>query len=139
MIFETLQSYDPQNWIQFTCKLTMRAIVGGLAGFYSLGFCYEQGIMAKIDDIAISLMLPSVGYAGLGAFMPTFQWYAAWGVRITAAFLATIVYDIAERVFIAAFQYLFGFNPIDPPSEVESAKPGPDNAEANSSLVAGAA
>jgi hypothetical protein len=63
-------------------------IVGGFAGYYSLGFAYEKGVMAEIDRIAIRILRHKVGYVGLGVVMPTFQWYTAWGVRVTAAAIA---------------------------------------------------
>lgn len=119
MIFDIVQSYDPYNWLPFTCKWTMRAGVGGFCGFYSLGFCYEYGVMAKIDAIAISVILPSIGYAGLGAFMPGFQWYSAWAVRVVAGLLGALIYDLTERACMAAFRYFFASIPIAQPSENE--------------------
>lgn len=88
-------------------KWTPRVIVGTLAGYYSLGVAYEWGFMAKIDRIAINFLVPHVGYAGLGAIMPTFQWYAAWSVRITAAIAAGILYDLSERIFLYVMSLLF--------------------------------
>lgn len=64
---------------RFLMTWTPRVIVAAIAGYYSLGIAYEMGIMAAIDQVAISVLKDSVGYAGLGAVMPTFQWYSAWG------------------------------------------------------------
>ncbi len=77
---------------------TPRTCVAGAAGFYSLGIAYEKGLMAAIDRIAIQVLRHHVGYMGLGAIMPTFQWYSAWGVRLTAALLAGLAYDVTERI-----------------------------------------
>src|SRR6202030_3659505 len=78
----------------FALKWTPRTIIAGFAGYYSLGVAYERGIMAAIDRIAIRILYHFVGYAGIGALMPTIQWYAAWGVRIAAAFTTTLLYDL---------------------------------------------
>ncbi len=91
---------------------TPRTCVAGAAGFYSLGLAYEKGVMAAIDRIAIQLLRHHVGYIGLGAIMPTFQWYSAWGVRLTAALMAGITYDIAERTILLSIHY-FNPNPQD--------------------------
>jgi hypothetical protein len=75
-----------------------RMVVMGLAGFYSLGIAYESGWMASIDRIAIGILRPRVGYAGLGATMPLVQWYAAWTVRILATITAGTVFYLIEKI-----------------------------------------
>lgn len=92
--------------LHFAIKWTPRAIVAGVAGYYSLGIAYEKGIMAAIDRAAIYILRRTVGYAGIGALMPTFQWYSAWAVRVVAALSAGIVYDLAERAACAAYAAL---------------------------------
>lgn len=86
------------QWTQFFFKWTPRAIVAGFAGYYSLGVAYDIGIMARIDYHAIKAFRHFFGYAGIGAFMPTFQWYSAWSVRIASACIAAATYDLALRV-----------------------------------------
>lgn len=98
---------DLKEVFQFAVKWTPRAIVAGLAGYYSLGIAYHMGIMAAIDRIAMHIFLPSLGYMGMGFFMPTFQWYSAWGVRVLAAIGAGFLYDLAEKIFRAAFNAIF--------------------------------
>lgn len=79
-------------------KWTPRLIIMGIAGYYSLGIAYNKGLMATIDRVAISILRHHVGYIGLGAAMPTFQWYSAWTVRTLAAIAAGILYDLIERI-----------------------------------------
>ena len=81
-------------------KWTPRVIVCVVTGYYSLGIAYDTGLMAEIDRIAIPILKNWVGYAGLGAIMPTFQWYAAWAVRVIAAAIAGLIYDLLERLII---------------------------------------
>lgn len=83
---------------QIIAKWSARAVVACLAGYYSLGYAYHSGLMAKIDQYAIQFFLHFFGYAGLGAFMPTFQWYSAWTVRITSGILAAAVWDISIKI-----------------------------------------
>lgn len=64
---------------------------------------YELGIMAEIDKIAIRILRPSLGYMGIAAIMPTFQWYSAYGVRIAAGITATLLYSLVERIMIAIY------------------------------------
>jgi hypothetical protein len=99
-------SPDLSEWFQFALKWTPRAIVVGLAGYYSLGVAYETGIMATIDRWAIRILRPSMGYMGIAAFMPTFQWYSAWSVRIVTAIGAGFLYDLIERIIRAAYTAL---------------------------------
>ncbi len=85
------------------CRLTPRLVLPLLAGYYILGYAYVNGWMAAIDQIAMKVMRDNhMGYMAIGALMPTVQWYAAWAVRVTAATLALVVYDLAERVTICA-------------------------------------
>jgi len=90
--------------ITLALRWTPRAIMAGLGGYYSLGIAYDHGVMAALDRVAIALFRRTMGHVGMGAFMPTFQWYSAWGVRFIAAIGAGILYDLAERtVFAAAY------------------------------------
>ena len=92
--------------IQLLWTWTPRILVAGVAGYYGLGVAYEVGIMAAIDRVAISILRDSVGYAGIGAAMPTFQWYSAWAVRSVAAAGAGLIYDLLERLTIFVFKQL---------------------------------
>lgn len=109
-------NYD--NLAYFTVKWTPRLVVGGLAGFYSLGVAYDVGIMAAIDRVAIKILKHHVGYMGLGAMMPTVQWYAAWGVRMTAAIGAALLYDFLERIVKVVLAY---FRPPEPEKPLQVA------------------
>jgi hypothetical protein len=95
---EQYSSPTPHDFLQFILKWTPRTIVAGFAGYYSLGVAYEMGVMAAIDRIAIRILRHFMGYAGIGAFMPTFQWYSAWSVRIVSALGAGLLYDLTERI-----------------------------------------
>jgi hypothetical protein len=88
--------------VTFALRWTPRAIVAGLGGYYSLGIAYDRGIMAAIDRIAIPVLRKTMGHVGMGAVMPTFQWYSAWGVRFISALGAGLLYDLAERVALGA-------------------------------------
>ena len=105
--------FDSQEYLYFAIKWTPRAIVAGLAAYYSLGIAYERGYMAAIDRVAIRTLRHWMGYAGVGAFMPTFQWYSAWSVRMVAALGAGILYDMIEKVVRAVFARF----PISTPKE----------------------
>jgi hypothetical protein len=96
--------YDQAISIAF--RWTPRTIVAGLGGYYSLGIAYEHGIMAFIDRLAIAVLRKNMGYVAIGAFMPTLQWYSAWAVRLTAAIMTGLLYDLTERVAIAAYTTL---------------------------------
>lgn len=87
-------------------RWTPRAIMAGLGGYYSLGIAYDYGLMASIDRVAIAVFRKTMGHVGMGAFMPTFQWYSAWAVRFSAAVTAGLLYDLAERGIIAAYSCL---------------------------------
>lgn len=114
--FEQYSSPTPQDLLQFALKWTPRTIVAGFAGYYSLGVAYEMGIMAAIDRIAIRILRHFMGYAGIGAFMPTFQWYSAWGVRVASALGAGILYDLTERIIRLAMTRFSGHSTESKPS-----------------------
>ncbi|GAB4190078.1 MAG: hypothetical protein Tsb0015_11020 [Simkaniaceae bacterium] len=84
-----------------------RAIFAVIAGYYSLGVAYDIGLMAAIDRVAIDVLKHYIGYAGLGAAMPTFQWYSAWAVRISAAAAGGLLYDVLERISLYVFHNCF--------------------------------
>ncbi|WP_068470987.1 hypothetical protein [Candidatus Protochlamydia phocaeensis] len=116
----SLQSLNNQfcscdNFSHFILHWTPRAVVAGVAGLYSLGFAYDIGLMAAIDRIAIRILRYFVGYIGVGAAMPTVQWYSAWAVRLSAALLAGIIYDLCERIIRYAIRHFF---PVTPPSPI---------------------
>ena len=90
----------------FTLKWPPRVCIAAVGGYYSLGVAYEYGIMAAIDKLAIRFLKHWVGSTGIGALMPTAQWYAAWGVRGIAALGAGKLYDLAERIVLAAVKVL---------------------------------
>lgn len=83
--------------LDFLIKWTPRAIAVAIGGYYGLGVAYEWGIMAQVDQVAIKIIKHFAGYAGIGALMPTVQWYSAWGVRIVMGLSLGLLYDIAER------------------------------------------
>lgn len=113
-MFNNINQYAPSppfhEWFHFALKWTPRAIVAGLAGYYCLGAAYDMGVMAAIDRIAIRILRPSLGYMGMAAFMPTFQWYSAWGVRVLSAISAGLLYDLLERIFKIAYNCCFQKN-----------------------------
>ncbi|EKE07902.1 MAG: hypothetical protein ACD_17C00467G0002 [uncultured bacterium] len=76
---------------------TPRAIAVSLGAYYGLGMAYDFGLMAIVDQVAIRVIKHFSGYIGVGALMPTVQWYAAWTARILFAVGAGIVYECAER------------------------------------------
>lgn len=81
----------------FFVKWTPRAIAATVGGYYGLGIAYELGLMALIDQVAIQILKNFFGYAGIGALMPTVQWYTASGVQVIIALGAGLLYDLAER------------------------------------------
>jgi hypothetical protein len=83
---------------QFLFKWTPRALVVGIGAYYGLGIAYEIGLMAAIDKIAIGILKKSVGYVGIGALMPTVQWYSSIGVRIAMGTAAALGYDLCLRI-----------------------------------------
>lgn len=89
---------SPQGGIkEFIIKWTPRAAAVAIGGYYGLGIAYEWGLMASIDQFAIQVIKHFAGYAGVGALMPTAQWYAALGVRVTIGIVAGVIYDLTER------------------------------------------
>ena len=86
-------------------KLAPRIIIGGLAAYYSLGLAYNMGLMAVIDKFAIKILLPNVGYIGLGAVMPTVQWYTAWTARLIVGTVAAFLYDLCEKIATLVYRY----------------------------------
>lgn len=95
---------SPIDFAQFLLRWTPRTIIAGFAGYYSLGMAYDRGLMAAIDRVAIQVFRHFLGYAGMGAIMPTFQWYSAWGVRIVAALAAGLLYDLTERMVLISWR-----------------------------------
>lgn len=91
---------------EFLIHWTPRAVTAAIGGYYGLGIAYELGIMAAIDAIAIQTLKHFVGYAGIGALMPTAQWYSAWGVRIAIGLIAGFAYDLAERCALCTYSRL---------------------------------
>jgi hypothetical protein len=94
---------DQNNWsfentARFLVKWTPRAIAVGLGAYYGLGVAYGIGLMALIDKVAILILKRWVGYVGVGAAMPTFQWYASIIVRGGMALIAGALYDGGERL-----------------------------------------
>lgn len=90
----------------FVIKWTPRVIAVAIGGYYGLGIAYELGLMALIDRVAIQIIKHFLGYAGVGALMPTVQWYAAWGTRITMGFAVGLIYDLVEKSARRALIYL---------------------------------
>jgi hypothetical protein len=84
----------------FLLTWTPRILIAGIIGYYSLGIAYDWGIMAAIDRVAISILRDTVGYVGIGVFMPTIQWYAAWSVQVISAACAGLLYDLVERLTV---------------------------------------
>lgn len=92
-----------------TARLTPRLVIGGLAGYYILGYAYMNGWMAAIDQFVMQLMRDhGMGYIAIGALMPQVQWWASRGVQVSGAFIAALAYDLAERVMIYSISF---FNP----------------------------
>jgi len=89
----------------FAVKWTPRFLAIGVGGYYGLGLAYEFGLMAVIDRVAMVIIKSLAGTAGLGAFMPVFQWYSSIGVRVVAALSAGILYDLTERLFNKCLQF----------------------------------
>lgn len=103
---------------RFLLKWTPRVLVAALAGYYCLGVAYSWGVMAAIDRVAISALRSTVGYAGVGAAMPTFQWYSAWGVRSVVALGAGVLYDLTERIVLYIYHRIhdYFYPPEQPPA-----------------------
>lgn len=99
-----VSSPDFSELFRFALKWTPRSAVAGLAGYYCLGIAYNTGIMAAIDRLTMHILRPSMGYMGMAIFMPTFQWYSAWGVRVVSAIVSGFLYDLAEKTVCIAFR-----------------------------------
>ena len=89
-------------------KWAPRVIAVAIGGYYGLGIAYELGLMALIDQIAIPILKHFFGYAGVGAFMPTVQWYAAWGMRVTIGLAAGFIYDRMAKSARSALSFFKG-------------------------------
>ena len=91
---------------EFLLKWTPRALVVACGAYYGLGVAYEIGLMAAIDRVAIQILKQWVGYIGIGALMPTVQWYSALAVRCCMSATAALLYNVLERIGQAAYRYL---------------------------------
>jgi hypothetical protein len=112
---------SPENVKSFLIKWTPRALAVAIGGYYGLGIAYELGLMAVIDKIAIAIFKHSVGYVGIGAAMPTFQWYSAWAIRISIGLGVGGLYDLTERAAKNALSYLKSrFEPSPTPGTLTS-------------------
>jgi hypothetical protein len=92
--------WNPTPLSQFNLFM-QRASLGlsiAIPSYYSLGFAYKTGLMARIDLIAIEVLSHFTGYMGVAIWMPTVQWYAAVGVRIAAGAVCGLLYTIIEKV-----------------------------------------
>ena len=96
-------SSDTEKVMTFVVKWTPRAIAIAVGGYYGLGIAYEMGLMALIDQVAIRVIKHFVGYAGIGALMPTVQWYSAWAARIAIGLVTGLLYDLTERTVKACW------------------------------------
>lgn len=91
--------------VPFLVKWTPRAVAVAVGGYYGLGIIgYDLGLLAIIDKIAIQILKHLVGYAGVGAYMPTVQWYAAWGIRVTIGLGAGFIYDVCEKAVLSCYR-----------------------------------
>ena len=81
----------------FLIKWTPRSLAVAVGGYYGLGIAYEMGLMALIDRMMIQALKHLFGYAGIGAIMPSAQWYAAWGARLVIGLGAGVLYDLGEK------------------------------------------
>lgn len=91
-----------------TCvvKWAPRAIAVAIGGYYGLGIAYDMGLMALIDQVAIQAIKHVLGYAGIGAMMPTVQWYSAWGGHIAFGIVTGVMYDLTEKGIKACWNRL---------------------------------
>lgn len=115
------------NIIKILCDWGPTAVITCVAGYYGLGIAYDLGVMARIDQIAIPILKNWFGYAGLGAIMPTFQWYAAWAVRLCCGAIAGFICKVMQMALVYIWglmqrnmPYFFG-HPADNSNPVESA------------------
>lgn len=91
---------------QFIVRWTPRAIAVVIGGYYGLGIAYDSGLMALIDKVAIQAIKHFAGYTGVGALMPTVQWYAAWGARVIVGFSVGLIYDRLEVLAKATIGFI---------------------------------
>jgi hypothetical protein len=96
----------------FLTKWTPRAAAVAIGGYYGLGIAYDLGLLALIDQIAIQVLKTSFGYVGIGAIMPSFQWYAGWAVRIGIGLGVGLLYDLAEKCILASWAHFSENQPI---------------------------
>jgi len=102
--------FNGKNLIRKACQITPRIAVTALAGYYILGYAYVYGWMAMIDQFAIRFMRDQhMGYMAIGALMPTIQWYAAWGVRITAGTLAYLSCCLIQKIIAYTYSFFSSF------------------------------
>ena len=92
MLSQSLQKWAP------------RLIAATVFGYYGLGYAYEFGLMHRIDLIAMAVLKHFSGRAGMGTFMPIFQPYAAYGVRITSGFCGACMIDLFEKLVVSVYQ-----------------------------------
>ena len=90
---------------QWIVTWTPRLVVGASVGYYSLGVAYDLGVMAAVDKVAIYILKNTTGYLGVGAMMPTIQWYSAWAVRSVAALAGSLLYDLGEKIVLYSYNW----------------------------------
>lgn len=90
----------------FLVKWTPRAAAVLIGSYYGLGIAYDLGLMALIDKVAIQILKHWVGYAGVGALMPTVQWYSALSVRIVLGVGAGFLYDLAAKTIAYSLSHI---------------------------------
>lgn len=93
----TQVDHSKDQIIPFFIKWTPRALAMTAGGYYGLGIAYEWGFLALIDQVAIRILKGLFGYVGVGAMMPTVQWYSAWAVRVIFGLTCGVVYDSIEK------------------------------------------
>lgn len=99
------QRSNGEEIVTFALKWTPRAIAVAIGGYYGLGMAYEFGLLALVDQLAIQAIKHLAGYAGVGALMPTVQWYSAWGLRIVLGLVTGLVYDFIETKVKACWSW----------------------------------
>jgi hypothetical protein len=96
----------------FIGKWGPRAIAVAVGGYYGLGIAYDLGFMALIDQVAIQVIKNVLGYAGIGALMPTLQWYSAWAARILCGVVVGVAYDLLEKGVKSCWNQYCGNRPV---------------------------
>jgi hypothetical protein len=91
------------------CSWGPYTIAACIGGYYGLGVAYEYGVMAAIDKVAMSILKDQVGYVGMGALMPTVQWYSALAVRTVCAITAGLIYDMIAKIVLFFYDFLCEF------------------------------